>query len=99
MVTADTITDELIRELRQHAADEIDHENKWWHEHRRLWTASGQRNHDLLIIDQKRVVQTCDVALTDIALVSTGKQSDAMTARADARARCAEILNARSEGK
>ena len=62
MITADTITDEQIRELRMSA------------------------------MNGSPTAESCDIALGDLVLDG----SDAEVEQETARARCAEILNARS---
>jgi hypothetical protein len=66
VITADTITDEQIRELRERSV--------------RLYLGNGDHS-------QWDVINLCRVALTD----------NRSTPHTDARARCAEILNARSK--
>jgi hypothetical protein len=90
VITADNITDEQIRELKRHAELNIDNENRWWHANQPLWTDAGEHNHDLLIGEYRRTVQTCEAALYDIHSVGADAR------RAKARARCAEILDARA---
>lgn len=88
---ATTITDEQICELRAHAELDKDGERRWWIDHRHLHTKSLERTHDGRMNELRLVVQVCDVALYDVHSVGASER------RATARARCAEILNARAE--
>lgn len=69
-ITADTITDEQIRELQRSIAGHV-------------FPASGMAHTEL-----SEIYETCTLALH-------GSTWDPPSPRDDARARCAEILNAR----
>jgi hypothetical protein len=86
MITADTITDEQIRALSERSTADRDHENKWWSAHRHLWAPGSIKIHDDLIKLLHETISMCASALNPQCHIER---------RTEARAHCAEILNAR----
>lgn len=89
MITAATITDEQIRELRESTELDLVNEKRWWRGFQHLSSESGERQHHRRMLAMSETRAICDSALNPQCHKAR---------RDEARARCAKILNARTAG-
>lgn len=88
-VTPETLTDEMIRVVRETAARDLETEQQWWRDNRRHgWSTTAMQIHEQRERDAREIIAIVASAMNQLCHPPR---------RAEARLRICDVINARSK--